>query len=146
MSSKPETPKKPRKAAESRTGSGTRRRSASVKKIESKTTPKPGSVAGNEAARRRAEHLSNLVRDTLWLFALTLTVYAAVALGSFQMGDPAWSRSVLSDGETRNLGGLFGAYFADVSYYLFGISSWWLVAAAVVWLWKNFRPTRGRTA
>ena len=146
MSSKPETPKKPRKAAESRTGSGTRRRSASVKKIESKTAPKPGSVAGNEASRRRAEHLSNLVRDTLWLFALTLTIYAAVALGSFQMGDPAWSRSVLSDGETRNLGGLFGAYFADVSYYLFGISSWWLVAAAVVWLWKNFRPTRSPDA
>ncbi len=133
MSSKPEKSKNPRKTT------GTQRRSA-VRKADSRAAAKAG-TASNQSIRRRAEHLANLIHDTLWLAALTVTVYAAVALGSFAMNDPAWSRSVVSDG-VHNLGGLFGAYFADVSYYLFGLSAWWLIAAALVALWKNFRPMR----
>ncbi|MBF0804178.1 MULTISPECIES: DNA translocase FtsK [unclassified Neisseria] len=99
-------------------------------------------VTPGKAKRNRPPHVANLINDTLWLFALLLTVYAALSLASFTMQDPAWSRSVPAAGEVRNLGGLFGAYLADVGYYLSGLSFWWLVAAGCVWLYKNFRPLK----
>ncbi|WP_274585381.1 DNA translocase FtsK 4TM domain-containing protein [Neisseria leonii] len=91
------------------------------------------------AARKRSEHLANLIHDTFWLSGLMLTLYAAVSLFSFRMNDPAWSRSVPAAPEVLNLGGLFGAYFSDVLYYLWGFSAWWMVAAAAVFLIKSFR-------
>lgn len=67
--------------------------------------------------------------------------FVALSLANFTMTDPAWSRSVAaSDEAVRNLSGLFGAYLADVGYYLFGLSVWWWVIAACVFLYKNFRP------
>lgn len=46
--------------------------------------------------------------------------------------------------EARNFGGLFGAYFSDVGYCLFGLSSWWWIAAPCAFLYKNFCPLQKR--
>lgn len=108
---------------------------------ENGTAQRARNAAGN-AKRSRPPHVANLLNDTLWLFALLLTVYAALSLASFTMEDPAWSRSVPVSEQVRNLGGLFGAYLADIGYYLFGLSFWWWVAAGCVWLYKNFRPLK----
>ncbi|KPN73216.1 DNA translocase FtsK [Neisseria sp. 74A18] len=94
----------------------------------------------NHAAKKRPQHVVNLINDTLWLLGLLITVYVTLSLASFTMDDPAWSRSVPPSDEVHNLGGLFGAYLADVGYYLFGLSFWWWVVAASVLLYKNFRP------
>ncbi len=109
---------------------------------ETKLPRRPKGVTPNNAKRNRPPHVANLINDTLWLFALLVTVYAALSLASFTMDDPAWSRSVPASDEVRNLGGLFGAYLADIGYYLFGLSFWWLVIAGCVWLYKNFRPLK----
>lgn len=93
----------------------------------------------NEAKKARPEYVANLIGDALWLMGLAATLYLAISLISFDMGDPSWSRSSPVAGDAANLGGLFGAYVADVGYYLFGLSAWWWVAAACVVLYKDFR-------
>ncbi|KLT71838.1 hypothetical protein PL75_11500, partial [Neisseria arctica] len=77
------------------------------------------------------------INDTLWLFGLAVSVYIALALASFTMAVPAWSRSVPSTEQVRNLGGLFGASLADACYYLFPLSFWWCGIAASIYLSKN---------
>lgn len=91
-------------------------------------------------SKRRSEHIVNIVNDALWLVGLVVLVYATVVLFSFDMKDPAWSRSIVLAEEVSNIGGLVGAYFADVLYYLFGFSAWFVLFALAVLLWKHFRP------
>lgn len=98
----------------------------------------------NEAKKARPEHVANLMNDTLWLFAFVLTVYLAISMFSFDMSDPAWSRSVPHTDGVANFGGLFGAYVSDIGYYLFGLSFWWWIAASCVFLYKNFRIIQKR--
>ncbi|MBP6115281.1 MAG: DNA translocase FtsK 4TM domain-containing protein [Neisseriaceae bacterium] len=103
-----------------------------------KKKTKRKSVVKNKS-RTQAPHLIILINDALWLVALLVVVYLGLSLASFTPLDPAWSRSVQGT-EMRNLGGVFGAYFADIMYYLAGISAWWLIIAAITWLVKSFRP------
>ncbi|MBP6562812.1 MAG: DNA translocase FtsK 4TM domain-containing protein, partial [Neisseriaceae bacterium] len=103
-----------------------------------KKKSKRKSVVKNKS-RTRPPHLIILINDALWLVALLLVVYLGLSLASFTPLDPAWSRSVQGS-DVRNLGGVFGAYFADIMYYLSGISAWWLIIAAITWLVKSFRP------
>ena len=92
-----------------------------------------------EAKKARPEHVVNLIADALWLMGLAATLYLTISLISFDMGDPSWSRSSPIVEDAANWGGLFGAYIADVGYYLFGWSFWWWIVAACVMLYKNFR-------
>ena len=92
-----------------------------------------------EAKKARPEHVVNLIADALWLMGLAATLYLTISLISFDMGDPSWSRSSPVVEDAANWGGLFGAYIADVGYYLFGWSFWWWIVAACVMLYKNFR-------
>ena len=92
-----------------------------------------------EAKKARPEHVVNLIADALWLMGLAATLYLTISLISFDMGDPSWSRSSPVVEDVANWGGLFGAYIADVGYYLFGWSFWWWIVAACVMLYKNFR-------
>ena len=98
-----------------------------------------------EAKKARPEHVVNLIGDALWLMGLAATLYLAISLISFDMGDPSWSHSSPVVEDAANWGGLFGAYVADVGYYLFGWSFWWWIAAACVMLYKNFRLHAKRT-
>ncbi|MCF7521379.1 DNA translocase FtsK 4TM domain-containing protein [Neisseria sp. ZJ106] len=93
-----------------------------------------------EQKKARPEHVANLLHDASWLFGLVVTVYLTISLFSFDMADPAWSRSVSAAGGVQNFGGLFGAYLSDIGYYLCGMSFWWLIAASYIFLYKNFRP------
>jgi DNA segregation ATPase FtsK/SpoIIIE, S-DNA-T family len=61
-------------------------------------------------------------------------LFWVLALLSYALQDAAWSTSG-DGGPTHNRGGRLGAWLADVSYYLLGLSVWWCFAAAVrVWL------------
>ncbi len=69
----------------------------------------------------------------LILGALVLAFWL-LALLSYSSGDAAWSTSGVAS-ITLNWGGRLGAWVADASYYLFGFSIWWGVAAlARKWL------------
>ena len=104
--------------------------------------PQPRTVLSPlpQALADASEKDRNLVRDTLWLFALVAVVYLAIALATFSMDDPSWSRSRPNLGTVGNFAGLLGAYLADIAYYAFGLSTWWLIVAAGVYLYRSFRP------
>ena len=64
--------------------------------------------------------------------ALLLLVWL-LALATFSLSDAAWSTSGM-DMPAANWMGRMGAWLADVSYFLFGFSVWWLVLGALnVW-------------
>ena len=100
----------------------------------------PKTVLSVQHGGSSAERDRNLTGDTLWLFGLVATCYSAIALLTFTMRDPSWSRSVPHLGMVKNLAGLLGAYLADIAYYLFGFSAWWCIIAAGVALYRTFRP------
>ena len=75
-------------------------------------------------------------------------VFWLAALLSYSTQDPAWSTSgaaqIVGGTGLSNLGGRLGAYLADASYFLFGFSAWWLLAAgARLWLATLARWLRG---
>lgn len=92
---------------------------------------------------KRFTHEISLI---LGLAALTLLL---TVLWSYSSQDAAWSTSGAvgaADGgrlPARNWGGHLGAWTADASYFCFGFSAWWLVAAgARVWLSSLARGLR----
>lgn len=81
-----------------------------------------------------------IVHDSLWVLMMIFALWFMAILTSFSMSDPAWTHSTANKSAViHNWGGLAGAYIADLCYYGFGLSIWWLVVAAMVWLYKNFR-------
>ncbi len=78
------------------------------------------------------------------LAGLLVLVLWLIALMSYSGLDPAWSTSG-AGGALHNRAGRVGAWLADASYYLFGLSVWWCVAAGVrAWLTGFARWLRGR--
>ncbi len=78
------------------------------------------------------------------LLGLLLLLLWLVALLTYSAQDAAWSTSG-SGAPVLNRAGRLGAWLADGSYYVFGFSVWWCVAAAVrTWLAGLARWLRGR--
>ncbi len=73
-----------------------------------------------------------LVSESWCLIVLTVAVYLALALVTYSTGDPGWSISYSTTPDIQNKGGAFGAYLADLLFYLFGVSAWWVVVALAV--------------
>lgn len=61
-------------------------------------------------------------------------VLCFLSLLSYNVQDPSWSSSGTNI-QVRNWIGRFGAWTADIAYFLFGFSAWWCLAAgARAWL------------
>lgn len=115
-----------------------------IKKTESRSqTPSHTSKTNPTQKQRSSEEYKQrqkLWQDGQWIAIMLLVVFTALSLAGFSMKDPAWSRSIGDHGQLSNFGGIIGAYLADVNYYLFGLSAWWLIVAGLVWLYRHFRP------
>lgn len=59
------------------------------------------------------------VREGLLFLAIAMALYLLVSLVSYHPDDPGWSNTGF-DGAVHNAGGLAGAWFADVFFYVFG--------------------------
>lgn len=102
----------------------------------------------NKAAQDRAEQLAererarasrsrrmanagaffkHLLASMGWVVAIVLAVLLATALATYTAQDPGFSATGTEG--ARNLCGLIGAWVSDFLYWLFGRSSWWIVAA-----------------
>ena len=57
-----------------------------------------------------------------------ILIFWVLALVSYSSNDAAWSTTGIGS-ITRNWGGRLGANVADLSYYFFGFSIWWCIAA-----------------
>lgn len=85
--------------------------------------------------------IKRFLHEISLIFGLLGLVLWIAALLSYSRQDAAWSTSgspdVVSGAQSLalNWGGHVGAWVADASYFLFGFSVWWAVAAAMqIWL------------
>ena len=78
--------------------------------------------------------VGRFAHEIVIILGLVALVFWLMALASYSIDDPAFSTSG-SGAAVRNWGGRFGAWLADGSLFLFGLSVWWCVAAgARAWL------------
>ena len=89
--------------------------------------------SGKSAPPTRAARFGHEISLVLGLLAL---VFWLLALASYSGHDAAWSTSGANDGRVlTNWAGRLGAWLADCSYFAFGFSVWWCLAAGVrAWL------------
>ncbi|HEX8989314.1 MAG TPA: DNA translocase FtsK 4TM domain-containing protein [Rhodocyclaceae bacterium] len=87
------------------------------------------------AAEPLPEKIAAVVHEARWLVVAVAGLYLALILWGYAPNDPGWSHSVDS-ARLTNPGGRFGAWLADLTLYLFGLSAWWwvgLLAYLVAW-------------
>ena len=97
--------------------------------------------------------IRRFAHEVVLIFGLMGLVFWLAALLSYSQQDAAWSTSgainssaVNTAGMARNWGGRLGAWLADTSYFLFGFSVWWMLAAGTrVWLVSLARWMRGQS-
>ncbi|WP_345798530.1 DNA translocase FtsK 4TM domain-containing protein [Castellaniella sp. MT123] len=86
--------------------------------------------------------LTGLLREARWILLAALAGWLILVLATWHKSDPGWSHSLYS-GTTRNWGGTFGAYVADLMLYLFGASAWlwvlWLLRYVAVGFYRLTR-------
>ena len=63
--------------------------------------------------------LARGVREGVMFLLLAVAVYILITLFSHDLADPSWSHKGFSE-QTKNVGGVAGAWFSDVLFYLFG--------------------------
>ncbi|MDR3390664.1 MAG: DNA translocase FtsK 4TM domain-containing protein [Sulfuriferula sp.] len=85
--------------------------------------------------------VSGLLRETGWLLSALIALGLALILLSYTPNDPGWSHS--STAAIQNLGGIFGAYVADILLALFGFSSGWLIVLAGFNTWRGYHKLNG---
>ncbi len=87
-----------------------------------------------KAPEPAAPGLSRFANEIALVVGFVLLALWLIALLSHSVQDAAWSTSG-SGAPTHNHVGRLGALWSDLSYFLFGFSVWWCVAAAGrVWL------------
>jgi len=117
----------------------------SLDTLNSRTSAAAGPAGGVKRFAHEAGLILGLLALVFWLGALL----------SYSPQDAAWSTtgsdqagSALQAGatSTRNWGGRLGAHLADASYFLFGFSVWWALAAGLrAWLAALARGLRGQS-
>ena len=70
-----------------------------------------------------------------------MSLYVGLVLLGYNEADPGWSHAA-EVSRVSNPGGRFGAWLADLLYYLFGVSAWWWViflGYGLVWGFRRLR-------
>ncbi len=82
-------------------------------------------------------------RESLLILGVAVAAFLFIALVSFDPLDPAWSRADTARSEIHNAAGKAGAWFADVSLYLFGVAAY---ALPLLLVWGSWRLYRARSS
>jgi len=69
-------------------------------------------------------HTHRGLREGSLLIFMAVSVYLLLSLLSYSTADPSWSHKIDRVGAIHNLGGISGAWFADVFLYLFGLMAY----------------------
>jgi len=69
-------------------------------------------------------HSHRGLREGSLLVFMAVSVYLLLSLLSYSPSDPGWSHTVDTAGSIKNMGGISGAWFADVFLYLFGLMAY----------------------
>ncbi len=84
------------------------------------------------------------VREALAILVAVVAILMMISLFTFHVSDPSWSHTG-GFGQVKNAGGIFGAWFADVSMFLFGYVAYVLPFAVALMGWHAFRESRSVT-
>lgn len=74
--------------------------------------------------------MSNRLREALITLSAAAALFLFLALGSYSAEDPGWSKVAGEQQLVVNSAGRFGAWFADVAFYLFGYLAYLFPAMA----------------
>lgn len=85
-------------------------------------------------------HLLKGLRETALFGLLVIALYLLISLATFNPQDPAWSYQGSVD-VTTNAGGVVGAWFADIVFYLVGYMAYLLPLMLAYGAWRYFRGT-----
>ncbi len=83
-----------------------------------------------------------LLAEARWIIAALLVLAVAVALASYNRGDPGFTQSV-GVARIANLEGAVGAWVADVLLFMFGFSAFLWVLAGAGWVLRGLRRLHG---
>jgi S-DNA-T family DNA segregation ATPase FtsK/SpoIIIE len=78
------------------------------------------------------------LREVAVLLLLPVVGYLFLSLWSYHSGDPGWSHSG-TEGDIRNWGGIFGAWLADLTFYLFGLTAYLIPLILLAAGWRIVR-------
>jgi len=105
--------------------------------LKTLSPPAAGAPPGRSISARFAH-------ETVLILGMLALLFWLLALLSYSARDAAWSTSGAGAAVAANWGGRLGAWLADASYFLFGLSAWWgFAAAARAWLASLARWMRG---
>ena len=82
--------------------------------------------------------LARLLAEARWIVGALLAVALLVVLLTYSRNDPGFTHSVAA-GPVSNLGGRLGAWVADVTLLLFGVSAYLLALGMLVTVARGFR-------
>ncbi len=97
--------------------------------------------ATHKKARNRlvSSSVAHGLREGLFVILLALSLYLFLALITYSPDDPGWSHTG-SVSKPSNLGGVAGAWFADIFFYLFGYLAYLAPLMVVYSGWLLFPP------
>ncbi len=90
-------------------------------------------------------HLAQRLREGLLILGGGVGLFVLVALWTYHPDDPGWSHTGLGNSVIRNRGGVFGAWLADILFYLLGRSAFLCALAMAYGAWWVCRR-RGKPA
>ena len=109
-----------------------------AKKRDSK---KRAGKTSNQGTRLSQQMVVRL-REAAFVFVAPVSIYLLVALVSYDPADPGWSHSG-QDAILRNVGGLAGAWIADIGLLLFGYFAFMFPVMLAYWGWLILRGSGG---
>lgn len=125
-----------------------RRTAASGSKAKAKTSGKQTVAARNRAAATASlantqalGHMGRLFREVGAIICAFAAIIAILSLTSFNVNDPGWS-STGGGNNIQNSVGRVGAWFADVSFSLFGFMAYLIPLVIGISGWLLFRDHR----
>ncbi|MFK7860143.1 MAG: DNA translocase FtsK [Granulosicoccus sp.] len=98
-------------------------------------------AAASMAKTASLGHMARLLREVGGIICLFASLISLLALVSFDINDPGWSHT--GSGEAvQNSVGRVGAWFADVTLYLFGFMAYLIPLVIAISGWMLFRHYR----
>jgi len=97
-----------------------------------------------EMAARAVALFQRGLREAVAILVAVIAILMFIALVTFHVSDPSWSHTG-GYGQVRNAGGIFGAWFADITMFLFGYMAYVLPLGLGLIGWNAFRERNAVT-
>jgi len=97
-----------------------------------------------EMAARAVALFQRGLREAVAILVAVVAILMFIALVTFHVSDPSWSHTG-GYGQVRNAGGIFGAWFADITMFLFGYMAYVLPLGLGLIGWNAFKERNAVT-